>query len=107
MSDTTLLSSLPYVDEAYDGETEVVINQMIADEMRNFVPPNYLEKFPQPKFQLKDLLAAELARVSRGVQLDALDKTRYQLEPPKNNDIQSWKQAVQNAQSQLEHQYAR
>ena len=42
--------------------------------------------------------------------MDAMDVTRYQLDPPpleRKNDVSAWRRALDNAHSQLEHQYNR
>jgi pre-mRNA-splicing factor SPF27 len=42
--------------------------------------------------------------------MQPLDTTRYRLDPPPQNkrgDLGAWKQAVENANSQLEHQHLR
>jgi len=106
-----LLDSLPYIDEPYEDQEEK-INQLIEEEMQTFDPPNYLEKFPDIPLHFSNsvFLETEYQRVRRGEKMMDLDTTRYQLDPPltnKINDIQAWKQALQNAESQLEHQYLR
>lgn len=56
------------------------------------------------------LLSLRTCRVARGQALDPIDITRYQLNPPpldKRNDVNAWKSAVDNANSQLEHQLLR
>ena len=49
-------------------------------------------------------------RVKAKLPMPPLDNTRFRLEPPsllKRNDYGEWKKAVDNAHSQLEHQYTR
>ncbi len=56
------------------------------------------------------VLQAELARVRAGVAMEAMDVTRYRLDPPppeRKNDVGAWRRALDNAHSQLEHQYNR
>jgi len=109
MSNNTpvLLSVLPYIDENYE-EKEDEINNLIAQEMATFTPPNYLTKFPNISLQFDDLLTQEFERVQRGDKLDGLDTTRYQLEVPnQDSDIKLWKDALKNAECQLEQQYLR
>lgn len=89
--------SLPYVD-SYEG-MEDKIKELIELEMKNFTPVNYLEKYPpiSLKFDIQQ-------------KIEPIDITRYKVNPPppnKKNDIQSWKQSLQNAYSQLEHQNLR
>ena len=56
------------------------------------------------------MLQAELARLRAGGAMEPLDLQRCLLEPPpleKRNDFAAWKKALDNAHSQLEHQYNR
>lgn len=56
------------------------------------------------------MLKAELDRVRSGQPMAGLDIARYRLdEPPLNrrNDLAAWCSALDNAHSQLEHQYNR
>jgi hypothetical protein len=49
-------------------------------------------------------------RVKSGQPMTPLDTSRYRLDPPgptKRNDFNAWKSALDNAHSQLEHQYLR
>ena len=55
-------------------------------------------------------MKAELERVRAGHPMASLDIARYRLdEPPLNrrNDVAAWRSALDNAHSQLEHQYNR
>lgn len=56
------------------------------------------------------LASALLRRVRAKLPMQALDNTRYRLDPPpqtKRGDLGAWKAALDNANSQLEHQYLR
>lgn len=56
------------------------------------------------------MLQAELQRVREGKPMEALDVTRYRLDKPplaRRNDFAAWKKALENAHSQLGHQYNR
>ena len=56
------------------------------------------------------MLRAELDRVGAGIKMEPLDTVRYRLdEPPLNRrgDVAAWRAALDNAHSQLEHQYNR
>ncbi len=56
------------------------------------------------------MLQAELERVQEGKPMEDLDITRYRLDKPplaRRNDFAAWKKALENAHSQLGHQYNR
>ena len=56
------------------------------------------------------LVAEELARVERGASMVIPDTMRYRLDPPpqsKREDVEAWKEAIDNARAQLEHQATR
>lgn len=56
------------------------------------------------------IVAQELERVARGEAMAEMDTSRYDLDPPgpsHKDDPEAWGAAVDNAHSQLEHQYTR
>lgn len=57
-----------------------------------------------------EILENEVARVEAGEKMAGMDTQRYNLDAPpaaKRNDVAAWRQALDNAYSQLEHQYNR
>ncbi len=65
---------------------------------------------PELALQNHPVLAKEYERVKAGQPMAALDTNRYRLDPPPLNqrhDVGAWKRALDNAHSQLEHQYNR
>ena len=57
-----------------------------------------------------EVLETEYARVEAGEKMAGMDTRRYNLDPPpaaKRNDVGAWRAALDNAHSQLEHQYNR
>lgn len=56
------------------------------------------------------MLQAEMQRVVQQDPLQALDTSRFEMNPPplnKQKDLEAWRKAVSNAKSQLEHQNLR
>lgn len=56
------------------------------------------------------ILETEYARVEAGEKMASMDTKRYNLDAPpaaKRNDYAAWRSALDNAHSQLEHQYNR
>lgn len=109
-----LITSLPYLDTLGDEE-KAIVRGLIEEELKNSdkKPEDYLSELPdlpQSRLESDALLQAELARVGRGEELEALDLTRYNLEAPsgsQKNDLEAWRKALDNAYSQREHQYTR
>jgi len=104
-----VLDSLPYIDDDYQDKEEE-INQLIAEEMQKLPQKNYLgSKYPKVELEFKDsaFLAYEYQRtVEKRPHEEGIDNTRYAVAAPptnKKNDINVWKQALQNAHTQLEH----
>ncbi|KAG5177711.1 Pre-mRNA-splicing factor SPF27 [Tribonema minus] len=114
-SDTVFVDALPYIDKEYDDpRTQEVVHGLIEEEMARFRPKEYLRDRAIGHYNLAfkkgSILAAELARVSKGVPMAALDQTRYEVRAPdgaKAEDLGAWRDAVRNAKAQLGHQYNR
>ena len=57
-----------------------------------------------------EILENEMSRIDAGEKMVGMDTKRYNLDPPpaaKRNDYAAWRQSLDNAYSQLEHQYNR
>ncbi|KAJ2773339.1 hypothetical protein IWQ56_001036 [Coemansia nantahalensis] len=100
------LDSLPYIDKEYDDPaTRERVLALIQDEMGRLAAP------PAPKnptiFKNSALLRKEYERVRAGQAPPPFDAERYKLEAPSGAaaaSVDAWKQAADNAASQLEHQ---
>lgn len=109
-----LIDALPYVD-VLTPEEKVNVDRLIQEEMKNSSqrPAAYLKDLPPPyqlNFADHPLLGAEMERVKAGIPLNALDDIRYQLNPPpkaQSNSFAAWKEALDNAHSQIGHQHNR
>ncbi|GAB4818855.1 hypothetical protein N2152v2_005901 [Parachlorella kessleri] len=85
-----LIDALPYVDALSPGEKQAV-DKLIEEEG-------------------DEILENEMSRIDAGEKMVGMDTKRYNLDPPppaKRNDYAAWRQALDNAYSQLEHQYNR
>lgn len=74
------------------------------------LPDNKCKVCAYTRVQGHPVLQHELERVRAGKAMEPLDTSRFHLAPPatnKQNDFAAWRQATDNAHSQLEHQYNR
>ncbi|KAJ2158238.1 hypothetical protein GGF46_003915 [Coemansia sp. RSA 552] len=109
-SDASALDSLPYIDKEYDDpDTRTRVLEMIQEEMGRMSPP--LVPRDSSLFKGNAVLRQEYERVRAGDQLPPFDVNRYKLEAPSGpeneSNVGAWKQAADNAASQLEHQRIR
>ena len=77
---------------------------------RSLIPAIHRDTLPFAALQGHPVLQAELERVREGKPMEALDVTRYRLDKPplaRRNDFAAWRKALENAHSQLGHQYNR
>lgn len=105
------IDSLPYIDGSYD-QMEDEINHMISKEMRRFRPSeDYLSKYAVIEDPFSSTMVnAEHERIANEMEPETIDVSRYEMLPPpesKQGEPSAWNQALQNAQSQLEHQNLR
>ncbi|KAJ3055175.1 hypothetical protein HK097_011329 [Rhizophlyctis rosea] len=113
-SSDVYIDSLPYVDGEISPEYQAYVDQLIVEEVKRG-PAITTSALPVSVelFKNNPILQAELARVSRGEKLSALDLSRLRLEPPTASSPNTqptsadWERAIQNSQSQLEHQWNR
>ncbi|KAJ3119377.1 homoserine O- acetyltransferase [Nowakowskiella sp. JEL0407] len=104
-----ILQCLPYIDKDYeDPSVQEVVRDLLTAEKRLFSPDNSRLPDEISLFSSNPMLQAELLRVETGKPLNALDLSRYRLEPPTNTEDESkWQKSVQNARAQLESQHNR
>ncbi|KAI9572742.1 breast carcinoma amplified sequence 2 [Boletus coccyginus] len=108
---TVLLDSLPYYDN--DLKLYPILKEKVDRELaREPKPPQTMHPLVPPPLELfknNPLLAAELARVEAHQPFPSLDTLRYQLPAPTSSPgtDEEWREALQNAHAQLEHQRLR
>jgi pre-mRNA-splicing factor SPF27 len=109
-----LIDALPYID-TLPPELKQQVDALIEEELKKSTkkPADYLREMPPmptTAFEGHPMLANEFERVKSKAPMAPLDMTRYRLEAPvasKRHDFGAWKASVDNAHSQLEHQYLR
>ncbi|GLI68509.1 hypothetical protein VaNZ11_012953, partial [Volvox africanus] len=110
----SVIDALPYVDNV-PPELRPVVDSLIEEEKRKSIklPSDYLRELPPvraPHFDEHPVLKTEYERVRSKEAMKPLDTTRYRLDPPPQNrrgDVNAWREALNNAHSQLEHQHLR
>jgi pre-mRNA-splicing factor SPF27 len=105
-----LIDSLAYIDREYDDPaTQQAVHDLLEAEMATFRPKDYLAHLPYPRLWMKEgsLVAKEMARLEGGGGKRSLDMSKYEAHPPSDTlaeDVNAWRQAVSNAQIQVEYQ---
>eukprot|EP00271_Cylindrocystis_brebissonii_P004975 TRINITY_DN16932_c0_g1_i1.p1 TRINITY_DN16932_c0_g1~~TRINITY_DN16932_c0_g1_i1.p1 ORF type:complete len:249 (+),score=53.32 TRINITY_DN16932_c0_g1_i1:194-940(+) len=108
-----LIDALPYFDQEYeDAAVKAEVKRLIQEEMKRGTkrPSDFFKSLPPaPVLSLEGhpMLEKESQRVQAGKPPTLLDTSRHGLEPPpstKLGDPSAWRQAVENAQAQLQHQ---
>ncbi|KAI8060361.1 Pre-mRNA-splicing factor SPF27 [Gongronella butleri] len=101
------VDALPYVDkEIDDPDMKTAVDRLIEQEMRRM---KRKERSDLPLkvdlFEKNEVLAQEWARVGKKQPLEAMDISRYELKGPDDeDDVDAWKEAVNNTKAQLESQ---
>eukprot|EP00803_Ostreobium_quekettii_P000952 evm.model.scf_12EXC.10 EVM.evm.TU.scf_12EXC.10 scf_12EXC:95389-100682(+) len=109
-----LVDGLAYIDTITTEQKKEVAKLIQEEKLRSTKKPSdYLRELPPlppMTFQGSKVLQTEYARLRQGNAMDPLDTQRYKLTPPstaRQNDIGAWRKALDNANSQLEHQHNR
>ena len=107
-------TALPYIDQHLEHipQMKEYVNQLIAEEMKQFSPPDYLAHMPKPECEFTDRpsIRTELKRIAARQPTKPIDKSRYRVDPPpsaKQNDEAAWGAALHNAMAQVQHQELR
>eukprot|EP01132_Coremiostelium_polycephalum_P000422 gene422-534_t len=104
------VDALPYIDPSITEDEQNVINNMIQEEMSKFIPPNYLAQLPPMRdidYSKFNWFEGEMTRMEGHKQMEPFDITRYKVNGPpanKKEDEKTWRDCLDNAKSQLEHQ---
>ena len=98
-----MMDSLSYVEDCAPEDLRAA-ERLVEEELRaSSKPPPPLPDLRPGR--LGDVMAAELARVERGEELQPLSIERYSCEPPEaDSGADAWKAARDNVRAQLEHQ---
>ncbi|KAF9459460.1 Pre-mRNA-splicing factor SPF27 [Collybia nuda] len=108
---TEIFDSLPYYDD--DLQKYPSLKERVEQELaRQPKPPSTVHPRVPPPYELfakNPLLRAELERVESHQPFPSLDTLRYQLPAPTSTPAtdEEWRDALQNARAQLEHQRIR
>eukprot|EP01023_Acetabularia_acetabulum_P050091 TRINITY_DN5386_c0_g1_i8.p2 TRINITY_DN5386_c0_g1~~TRINITY_DN5386_c0_g1_i8.p2 ORF type:complete len:345 (-),score=70.05 TRINITY_DN5386_c0_g1_i8:445-1479(-) len=109
-----LIDALPYADILAPKE-KAKAEQLIKEEMHRGRKrkKDYVDQLPavqKLKLGQYPVIQQELKRLEQKQTMPKLDMSRYNMEPPPTTrqwEAQSWQHAVDNARSQLEHQFNR
>jgi len=108
-----LFDALPYNDGDITPDMAAKVQELIATEMRTFVPSSYLEgRPPVPlRFDNDEVLRNEHDRMEASdanPHMPDLDVLRYRAKKPPPNyakNLDAWEQSLKNSKAQLQSQY--
>ncbi|GAB5358829.1 hypothetical protein AAMO2058_000492400 [Amorphochlora amoebiformis] len=103
-----VLDGLPYIDKEYSNPAlKSLVDKMVKEEMRSFRPPDYLASMPMPDTRQSSVVVRDMFDRKSAPPKTPFNSERYQVIPPKSDDIKEWKAALKRAQTALEHQTTR
>lgn len=110
--EVVLLDALPYIDGEYTPEIQKTVKQLVEEEMKTLVPPNYLEEnsLRTMNFEGMEIMQKEFARMSSSENLNMppLDTQRYSAKKPPPNyikNLEAWQTSLENVKAQIQNQY--
>lgn len=106
---TAVLDALPYIDPERSEQLKRQVNQLVEEEMKNFQAQDYLAHIPMPQYRISEsvILSNAFERMRQGRELNALDRTRYDVLGPTKEQVKAlgaWKSEVTNVMTRISEQ---